>query len=280
MDKITLPAFAKINLFLEITGKRPDGYHDIDTVMQTVSLHDDVTVSLSGGKGIEIVCPGVDVPDEKNLAWRAAKAYLDRYGISDGISIRIEKRIPEKAGLAGGSADAAAVLRAMNAIFGAADAASLAETALTLGSDVPFCVYGGCARAAGRGEILYPLSALPDCFIVVAKGADPSPTPEAYARADTDGFSPRANNLFPLLGASDIFAICRQMFNRFEYTAVYDASIKPVMMGHGALAALLSGSGSAVFGIFGSEENARSAHSELSERGMFSAVCRPEGAAL
>ena len=269
-------AFAKINIFLEVTGVRPDGFHDIDTVMQTVSLCDDLYFAVNGSGVLSLDCPDVPGPQEKNLVWRAARLYLDRAGLNDGIDIKVEKRIPQGAGLGGGSADAAAALRCLNGIYGAFSRDGLLALAAELGSDVPFCVAGGAARAEGRGEILSPLPRiLPDCFIVTAKGGLSTSTAEAYKKIDALEYTPKINDTAGLFETGDLEKICRSAFNRFEDAAAFDREAADILSSHGALAARMTGSGSAVYGVFTDENRAEAAKDELLRTKRFAAVCRP-----
>ena len=178
-------AFAKINLTLDVLGKRADGYHDLQSVMQTISIRDDVEIDVGTGKPWRLLCSVEGIPtDEKNLAWKAAKSYCDAMGKDpEGLEIRIVKRIPSGAGLGGGSADAAAVLRALNRHYGdPLSVLALAELGAQVGSDVPFCVVGGTAMVEGRGERLRKLPDMPDCLFVVCKPDFSVSTPELYGK--------------------------------------------------------------------------------------------------
>ena len=165
-------AFAKINLTLDVIGKRPDGYHDLKSVMQTISIRDDIEIDVDTGKEWTLSCTDETIPcNEKNLAWKAAKVFFEAAKIDpNGIAIRITKRIPKEAGLGGGSADAGAVLRALNKHYGNPfSILALAEIGAQVGSDVPFCTLCGTAMVEGRGERLRKLPDMPDCVIVVCK---------------------------------------------------------------------------------------------------------------
>ncbi len=277
MKSLYIPAYAKINLFLEILSKRPDGFHDIESVMHAVSLCDDVTIEINNSGTVTLDCPALDIPAEKNIAWKAARLYAERAEITDGVHITIEKNIPWEAGLGGGSSDAGAVLRGLNKIYAVFTVDELCEIAAEIGSDVPFCVRGGCMLAKGRGEILSPLDPLPDCTILIAKGDGGSSTAKAYAMADSAGFTPRENTLIEPLASGDLYALSDRVFNRFEDTAPYTLPIKETMASSGALCSLLSGSGSAVFGIFDNKENAEKARDMLKGKGYFTALCEPVG---
>ena len=183
---ITVPAYAKLNLTLDILGKRDDGYHEMQMVMQTVSLHDDVTVTLTDGKGITCRVDGAALPcDERNLAVKAARAFCEAMDYGGGIDIALIKRIPSEAGMAGGSADAAAVLRALRELVSPTlTDERLEQISASVGSDVPFCIRGGTQLAEGRGEKLTVLKPAPRFFVAVCKPDFPISTPALFARVD------------------------------------------------------------------------------------------------
>ena len=190
-------AYAKLNLTLDVLGKREDGYHDLKSVMQTISIRDDIEIDVGTGKPWCLKCDKEDIPtDERNLAWKAAKIYLDAMNKDpNGIEIRITKRIPSQAGLGGGSADAAAVLRALNKHYGEPlSILALAELGAQVGSDVPFCTVCGTAMVEGRGERLRKLPDMPDCVFVVCKPDFPVSTPELYQKIDQCAIAKRPDN--------------------------------------------------------------------------------------
>ena len=190
-------AFAKINLTLDVLGKRDDGYHDLQSVMQTISVRDDIEIDVGTGKPWVLKCTDESIPtDERNLAWKAAKLYFDTIKKDpDGLEIRITKRIPVEAGMGGGSADAAAVLRALNRHYdNPLSIAALAELGGLIGSDVPFCTICGTAMVEGRGERLRKLPDIPDCFFVICKPEFSSSTPELYRKLDETEIAKRPNN--------------------------------------------------------------------------------------
>lgn len=274
MTKLTEGAFAKINLTLDVLDRRSDGYHDIRTVMQTVSVRDDIEILLDTGKPWRIVCDAEGVPtDESNLAWKAARVFFDELGGEpDGLEIRITKRIPSQAGLAGGSADAAAVLRALNSHRGSPlSLPALAELGTRVGSDVPFCVLGGTALAEGRGERLTPLSPSAEMFFVVCKPELSFSTAELYAKLDAVAIAKRPNitAMRAALQRGDLQAIGENLCNVFEQVAISEHPelnyLKSVLMTYGAYGALMTGSGSAVYGIFDSFEYAAVACTMLKE---------------
>ena len=250
-------AYAKINLTLDVLCKRDDGYHDLRSVMQTVSLCDDVEIDLNTGKPWTLTCDAAGIPrDGRNLAWKAAQAYFDRLGREpDGISIRITKRIPSEAGLAGGSADAAAVLRALNRWADEPlSVDELCAVGAKVGSDVPFCVLGGTALAEGRGERLRKLPDAPELQLVICKPPLAFSTPELYQKLDSIeiGARPDTDAMLRALQSGGPEQIAGLLCNVFEQ-AVSDqqiGAIKEALLAQGALGAMMTGSGSAVFGIF------------------------------
>ena len=278
---IEINAYAKINLHLDVTGKRNDGFHDIVSYMQTVSLCDTVTLELA--ERIQVV-GNYGVDEKKDLAYRAAELFFERTGIPFGAKVSINKRIPMQAGLAGGSADAAAVLKGLNELYSVGLSPNeLAKMGEALGSDVPFCVLGGGKLAYGRGEIFKDAPKMPDCAIVIAKGSEGMSTPAQYRMLDSiyndfNGYSPNEESLNALLLAireKDIRGIGSNLFNIFEETGGYDAELMNIMKKHGALGTLLSGSGSAVFGIFENTDAARSAEKQLKDTGADAFLCVP-----
>ena len=251
-------AFAKLNLTLDVLGKRPDGYHDIKSVMQTVSVRDDIEIDLDTGKPWKLLCSDETIPtDERNLAWKAARLYFDTIGKEpDGIEIRITKRIPVQAGMGGGSADAAAVLRALNRHYGhPLSIPALAELGGQIGSDVPFCVLCGTAMAEGRGERLRKLPDLPDCFFVICKPDFSVSTPELYNKIDSEPIHkhPDHTAMESALLAGDLGKICENIYNVFDSIVTKEHLelnyIKSIFNSYGAVGMQMTGSGSAVFCI-------------------------------
>ena len=251
-------AFAKLNLTLDVLGKRPDGYHDIKSVMQTVSVRDDIEIDLDTGKPWNLLCSDETIPaDERNLAWKAARLYFDTIGKEpDGIEIRITKRIPVQAGMGGGSADAAAVLRALNRHYGhPLSIPALAELGGQIGSDVPFCVLCGTAMAEGRGERLRKLPDLPDCFFVICKPDLSVSTPELYNKIDSEPIHkhPDHTAMESALLAGDLGKICENIYNVFDSIVTKEHLelnyIKSIFNSYGAVGMQMTGSGSAVFCI-------------------------------
>ncbi|MDR1330464.1 MAG: 4-(cytidine 5'-diphospho)-2-C-methyl-D-erythritol kinase [Oscillospiraceae bacterium] len=268
-------AEAKINLYLDVIGDMPNGYHEIISVMQSVSLADEVTVRLVQGSGAEAeavtYAPGLPQGDG-NTATRAALAFFSSAGI-DGYraEIGIEKHIPAEAGLGGGSSDAAAVLRALNRLTGAKlSDDKLREIALTVGSDVPFCVSGGTALARGRGEILEALPPFPAHFCVIVKPAFSISTREMYK--EIDKLRPCGGGdiggLVPAIESGGKHAAASRVYNVFEDVLPQNfraeiLGIKSRLTDSGALAAAMTGTGSAVFALFESEDGAAAARAAL-----------------
>ena len=280
---------AKINLFLEITGRREDGYHTLDTLMHTVSLADTLCIDITRGEGnIKLAANGgMPIPtDEKNIAYRAAQKYMSAFDIKGyDISIVIDKKIPVSAGLGGGSTDGAGVLRALEDTFKIGDRETLDKIALSIGADVPFCMYGGCMRAGGIGEILSPVSEIPkDMFIVIAKGEIGVNTAKAYADIDKlPAYTPKnADEMIKRIENGDR-SFTDLLFNRFEDSVLNYIPeirlIKEELLKFGALSALMSGSGSAVYAFFEDKKNASAACKDLISRGIFAGVTNAFGKA-
>ena len=275
MSGAPVRARAKLNLSLDVMGKRGDGFHELRMVMQSCSLADDVSVELAGAGDFSAHTNRVYIPTgDKNIAVKAARAFYEELGREGGAHIRITKRIPVCAGLGGGSTDAAAVLNALNALHGAAlSARQLHAAAMRAGSDVPFCLEGGTALAEGRGEVLTPLPPLPRTPIVICMPHFSCSTPELFARIDArkSRCHPDTAGLIDALKAGDVAGVARRMYNVFEDVLEPRAAkavneIKLSLLDNGALGAAMTGSGSAVFGLFPDEETARRAHAAVKER--------------
>ncbi|SCI35131.1 4-diphosphocytidyl-2-C-methyl-D-erythritol kinase [uncultured Flavonifractor sp.] len=269
-------ANAKLNLTLDVLGKRPDGYHDMRMVMQSITLSDALTVKENGGRGLRVGTNLHFLPNnEKNLAAQAALRFWEARGIGvKGLDITIEKRIPVCAGMAGGSSDAAAVLRALNQMEGEPfSILELARIGERVGSDVPYCVLGGTALVEGRGEVLTPLPPLPRCWVVVCKPPFPISTPELFAQLDRVRVTrrPDTQGVMDALAAEDLEGVARRMYNVFE-DVLPDrqrsrvADIKNTLIHCGALGATMSGTGPSAFGLFTQLEKAKSAWELLREQ--------------
>lgn len=259
MNTISEKAYAKLNISLDVTSRRDDGYHDMLMVMQSVSLCDTVTIAFDDSGEIKASCGLSFIPgDERNLAVKAALVYLEAAGRKpQGMHIKLDKCIPVGAGMAGGSADAAAVLRALNRYYDRPlDEAALLELSAKVGSDVPFCLNGGTALASGRGEKLECLPGMPDCEFVICKPSFSISTPELFKKLDQINLRhhPDTAGIIAALGNEDLGQIARRMYNVFE--AVDDrrlrvvSAIKHQLLDAGALGAIMTGTGSAVFGVF------------------------------
>lgn len=251
-------AFAKINLTLDVLGKREDGYHDIKSVMQTISLRDDIEIDVGTNEPWRLLCDKEHIPtDETNLAWKAAKLYLDTIGQDpNGLEIRITKRIPSQAGLGGGSADAAAVLRALNRHYNAPlSLPALAELGAQIGSDVPFCVLCGTAVAEGRGDRLRKLPDMPQCIFVVCKPEFSVSTPELYQVIDSKTIATRPNHqaMESAILAGDLVQVVNNVCNVFDPIVTAEHLelnyIKSVMNSYDGVGMQMTGSGSAVYCI-------------------------------
>ncbi len=265
-------ARAKLNISLDILGKLPDGYHEMRMILQTVALYDDVQLRVRPGEGIRVFTNLRYLPsDGRNIAAKAAELFYRSLGISGFFTeIRLQKRIPVCAGLAGGSSDAAAVLRALDRLH----KTNLRREALEklgeqLGSDVPFCIAGGTVEATGRGELLQPLPPLPHCPVVICKPAFSISTPELFSRVDCKRIRihPQTSALIERLEAKDLLGVAQRMYNVFEDVLPPRcgevAGIKGRLLEYGALGTSMSGTGSAVFGLFDSAEKAKLAYDSL-----------------
>lgn len=284
METVFEGAFAKINLTLDVLGKRADGFHDIKSVMQTVSIRDDIEIDIGTGDPWTLTCDMEGIPqDSRNLAWKAAEVFFQTvHKDPDGLAIRIAKRIPTEAGLAGGSADAAAVLRALNRHYGSPlSILALAELGASIGSDVPFCVMCGTAMAEGRGEILRKLPDMPECFIVVCKPDFSSSTPELYRKIDSCSVGSRPDHqaMESALYAGDLLAVAQNVRNVFDPIVTADHLelnyIKSIFNSYGAICQQMTGSGSAVFGIVESFEYAAVICNMLKENYPQVFICKP-----
>ena len=275
MPVLDVSAYAKLNLSLDVLGRRPDGYHDMRMVMQTVDLRDAIRLETGTGKPLSMRSSLGFLPvDGRNLAAAAALRLAEATGADfGGLSIALDKSIPVCAGMAGGSADAAAVLRGLNALLGLGlSPARLEEIGARVGSDVPYCVRGGTALAEGRGEMLTDLSPLPACWAVIAKPAFPVSTPELFRALDALRIRRRPDTagLTAALAAGDLEGVARRMYNVFEDALPPRRGeevrrLKNELIQQGALGACMTGTGSAVFGLFGSEEAGSQAKKALEE---------------
>ncbi len=259
-------AFGKINLTLDVLGRRRDGYHLLDTVMQTVSIWDELEIQTGGERGVRLECNRESLPlDSKNTVYRAAKFFLEDQGlVNEGLTIYIHKFIPSRSGMGGGSADAAAVLRGLNEMYGAGlSDGKLMELGAKVGSDVPFCVIGGAARCTGTGTEVSPAPMMPECWLVVCKPPAGMSTPRAYALLDQYPLSSTqaTPRMMDALEAGNLRRVAKGLANRFDETIrmAQVRGVKRAMLGIGALGAMMTGSGSGVYGIFETEQQAKAA---------------------
>ena len=276
MDEITIQAPAKLNLTLDVLGRREDGYHDLKMVMQSITLADRLTLRPGRAPGIQVSSSFHFLPTgEKNLAGKAAVCFYQALGRpARDLDISITKHVPVCAGMAGGSSDAAAVLRALNRLEGDPfSPEELAHVGEAVGSDVPYCVLGCTALAQGRGEVLTPLSPLPHCWVVACKPDFPVSTPELFARIDSCRIRrrPDADGLMAALDQGDLMEVARRMYNVFEDVLperqlARVADIKNTLIQQGALGANMSGTGPTAFGLFSSQSQAQAAYDVLKQR--------------
>lgn len=281
--KITVKAAAKINLMLDILEKLPNGYHSLWMIMQSVSVYDRVSVEKKTSGGITISCSEDGIPiDERNIAYKAAEKFFDFCGEEDrNIHITIEKNIPHAAGLAGGSADGAAVITALNSLYEKnLPVKKLCQIGVKVGADVPFCIQGGTMLAQDIGQVLSQLPDMPSCFFVLAKPQQGVSTAEAYAAVDSINLRhPDAHTMFRSVVDGDLNGIAKSLGNVFEQAVdVHErVSIKEIMRNNDAMGCCMSGSGPTVFGIFENSENAEKCAQELSKKikGIAVHVCTP-----
>ena len=279
--KLTLQAPAKVNLTLLVSARRGDGYHDVSTVMQTVDLCD--TLTLTGeGCGLTLACTDPAVPaEDSNLVLRAARLFFAETGLPvPDLHFRLEKRIPSQAGLGGGSSNAASALLALRTLYAPAMSdEKLEQMAARLGSDVPFFIRGGTMHCTGRGERIAPLPPLTAGWFVIVKPPEGFSTPAMYGRLDELPPEPvRPDGMVAALESGDIRAVAAALYNSFERAVPPDSAVRAIedaLRANGALAAMLSGSGSAVFGLFDREDTARAAAGALREHWPLTFMARP-----
>lgn len=270
-----LQAFAKINLGLDVLGKREDGYHEVRMIMQTIRMYDQLDMRKSVEPGIHLTTNKKYIPvDENNLVWQAAKLMMDTCGIMEGVSIHLHKVIPVAAGMAGGSSDAAATLVGMNRLFHCGlSKEKLMELGVQIGADVPYCVLRGTALAEGIGEKLTVLPPMPDCWILIGKPGISVSTKYVYTTLDlnTDTVHPDIDGMKKALEDGNLYGITERMGNVLQDVTIpaYPEveRIKEQMKTLGAVNAMMSGSGPTVFGIFDNEEKAQEACQKLRESG-------------
>ena len=276
---VTVLAPAKLNLSLDVVGTLPNGYHDLDMVMQTIDLYEKIILKTS--RDLRLSLPGSFVPaNDKNTAVKAALAFFDYTGLLAGVDINVYKRVPVRAGMAGGSADAAGVLVGLNELYGAKLSMSeLCAIGAGIGADVPFALLGGTCRVRGVGDLMKALPPCPDCRFVVVMPSVGVSTPEAFARYDTMGspVHPDCEAQEQAIRKNDLAAVCAAAGNALEHCsgAVETPAICEILHANGAITAQMTGSGAAVFGIFADESQARAAAAVLRKGYKQVYVCRP-----
>ncbi len=263
LNRVTVLAPAKLNLALDVVGLLPNGYHNLDMTMQAISLYERVILSRSSG--LSLTLPGSPVAaNDSNTAIKAAIAFFQYTGLLAGVDITIYKNVPVRAGMAGGSADAAAVLVGLNALYGAKLSMSeLCALGAKIGADVPFALMGGTCRVQGVGDVMKALPPMPDCWFTIVMPDYGVSTPEAFAAYDKVGSSvhPDCEAQEKAIRAESLTDICAAAGNALEECsgARDNEAIKTALKEYGAITALMTGSGAAVFGIFTDEASARSA---------------------
>lgn len=276
MDKLELKALGKINLGLDVLGRRENGYHDVKMVMQTVYLYDKIILQKTKTPGIRLKTNLFYLPvNENNLAYRAAKLLIDEFHIQEGVYITLEKHIPVAAGMAGGSSNAAAALYGLNRIFrlGLTEQ-ELMERGVRLGADVPYCIMRGTVLAEGIGEELTPLSPMPRCYVLLAKPPISVSTKLVYEKLDACEINdhPDIDGIISGLEAGNLKQITSRMGNVLERVTMEEypviKKIKDMMKEEGALNALMSGSGPTVFGIYEDRNTARQAADRIKRSGL------------
>ncbi len=280
-----LKAYAKINLTLDVTGKRADGFHTLDTVMQSVSLYDRVELHLSRKPGIRARCDKPYIPtDIRNSAVKAARLFLDEAGQKEvGVELSLHKKIPSRGGMGGGSADAAAVLFGLQRLLGEPlTQERLMVLAVQVGADVPFCLIGGTRRCTGIGEGIAPAPPMPPCALVICKPPVGMSTPRAYAQLDSmpPAHTRATPRMMEALESGNLALVAKQLYNRFDETQklMRVREVKTAILSAGALGALMTGSGSAVFGVFESMERAKACGRLLEGKGeVFVVQPMPQG---
>lgn len=276
MQELRLRAYGKINLGLDVLRKREDGYHEVRMIMQTVSLYDQITVSLKQEPGITVSTNLSYLPvNENNLVYRAAKLLMDEFDIHQGVHIDLKKHIPVSAGMAGGSSDAAAVLFGINKIFGLKlKRRELMDRGVKLGADVPYCLMRGTALSEGIGEKLTRLTPAPQCHVIIAKPPISVPTRWVYENLHADSLSwhPDIDRMLLAIGEGSYQGMVKCMGNVLETVTIKQypviRSIKELLLEAGADGALMSGSGPTVFGLFEDKDKARKAKESLKRAGL------------
>lgn len=274
MDKLQLKAYGKINLGLDVIRKRPDGYHDLDMIMQMVDVYDDVIIEKKAGEEIVVKADAAVLSNGKdNLAYMAAKMLFDEFGIKSGVEITIHKRIPIAGGMAGGSSDCATTLIGINEMFNLGlSKQQLMERGVKLGADVPYCVLGGTAIARGIGEVLTPLPTPPQCHVIIAKPPISVSTAYVYGHIRPDEITKRPDieQMTLAIKEQNLNKLSDLLYNVMEEVTVSEypviEKLKSIMLENGALNSIMSGSGPTVFGLFDDREKAQAAMKALDSK--------------
>lgn len=276
MDKLQLKAYGKINLGLDVIRKRPDGYHDLDMIMQMVDVYDDVILTKKEDDEIVVKTDAAVLSNGKdNLAYMAAKTLMDEFGINQGLEIKINKRIPIAGGMAGGSSDCATTLIGVNQMFDLGlTKEELMERGVKLGADVPYCILGGTAIARGIGEILTPLPTPPQCYVIIAKPPVSVSTAFVYGHIRPDEITKRPDieSMASAIKDQDLYKLSSLLYNVMEDVTVPEypiiQDIKDVMLNGGALNSIMSGSGPTVFGLYDDKQKAEKTVEQLKQKGL------------
>ena len=270
-NDISLKALAKINLGLDVVRRREDGYHEVRMIMQTIQLYDRLDIKRTQEPGIQIQTNLSFLPvNENNLIYKAAKLLMDEFSITDGVSVKLDKRIPVAAGMAGGSTDAAAMLIGVNRLFSLGlTKRQLMERGVQIGADVPYCIMRGTALAEGIGEALSPLPPMVKCPVLIAKPSISVSTKFVYQnlKLDDTTFHPDIDRLIDDIKAKNLHDIAAHMGNVLETVTIPNYpvidEIKKHMLSNGVLGAMMSGSGPTVFGLFDNEDTAKKAYKAM-----------------
>ncbi|MGL6346668.1 4-(cytidine 5'-diphospho)-2-C-methyl-D-erythritol kinase [Agathobacter rectalis] len=270
-NDISLKALAKINLGLDVVRRREDGYHEVRMIMQTIQLYDRLDIKRTHEPGIQIQTNLSFLPvNENNLIYKAAKLLMDEFSITDGVSVKLDKRIPVAAGMAGGSTDAAAMLIGVNRLFSLGlTKRQLMERGVQIGADVPYCIMRGTALAEGIGEALSPLPPMVKCPVLIAKPSISVSTKFVYQnlKLDDTTIHPDIDRLIDDIKAKNLHDIAAHMGNVLETVTIPNYpvidEIKKHMLSNGALGAMMSGSGPTVFGLFDNEDTAKKAYKAM-----------------
>lgn len=271
-----LRAYAKINLGLDVLRRREDGYHEVRMIMQTIQMYDQLEMEKTEEPGIHLTTNLSFIPtDESNLVYKAAKLLMDQFQVKEGVKIHLNKVIPVAAGMAGGSSDAAATLVGVNKLFQLGlTKKQLMELGVKIGADVPYCVMRGTALAEGIGEKLTPFAPAPNCYVLIGKPGISVSTPFVYKnlKLNEETVHPDIDGMIQALKDGDLYGITDRMGNVLESVTIAAfpeiEAIKDHMKEHGAVNAMMSGSGPTVFGIFDSKEKGEAAYQALKESGL------------